>query len=170
MFPAMAFQHHKQDSDSCHDWAITLKPVGLNYFGGIVDDASYLLELHSRSTMCTFGTRTSTNCKNRQLAEPSNENQPSVIDCKKRQLTEPDENQAPVSDSAAWQASTRVFWSHTIEGQCVAFDGVPFIVSATKKTTLPIWQTLLQRADCNFRTNTSSRHSQNRLSSTCSCA
>lgn len=136
MFPAMAFQHHKQDSDSCHDWAITLKPVGLNYFGGIVDDASYLLELHSRSTMCTFGTRTSTNCKNRQLAEPSNENQPSVIDCKKRQLTEPDENQAPVSDSAAWQASTRVFWSHTIEGQCVAFDGVPFIVSATKKNNI----------------------------------
>ena len=86
--------------------------------------------------MCTFGTRTSTNCKNRQLAEPSNENQPSVIDCKKRQLTEPDENQAPVSDSAAWQASTRVFWSHTIEGQCVAFDGVPFIVSATKKNNI----------------------------------
>ncbi len=41
------------------DWAKDLNPHGQHYYGSIVDDAETLLELHSRSTLCTFGTHTS---------------------------------------------------------------------------------------------------------------
>jgi len=41
------------------DWAKDLKLVGLHYYGGTVDDADSLLEVHKRNTLCTFGTRNS---------------------------------------------------------------------------------------------------------------
>ena len=42
----------------CPGWASKLRPMGLHYYGGVVDDAGNLLEIHSRSTMCTLGIRT----------------------------------------------------------------------------------------------------------------
>ena len=60
----------------CPSWASTLKPVGVHYYGGVVDDAESLLELHTRCTMCTFGTRTSTSKPLPKVSEPSDENQP----------------------------------------------------------------------------------------------
>ena len=41
-------------------WARDLSPIGLNYFGGVVDNAEEILENHKLSTQCSFGTRTST--------------------------------------------------------------------------------------------------------------
>ena len=52
-----------ENESCCPEWANQLTSVGPHYFGGVVDDAEGLLELHSRSTMCTFGTRTSVGTK-----------------------------------------------------------------------------------------------------------
>ena len=40
-------------------WARDLKPIGLNYYGGIVTNIDEVLEEHRRDTQCTFGTRSS---------------------------------------------------------------------------------------------------------------
>ena len=40
-------------------WARDLRPVGLNYFGGIVTNVDEVLEEHRRETRCSFGTRSS---------------------------------------------------------------------------------------------------------------
>ena len=40
-------------------WASNLKPVGLHYYGGIVDDGEAILEKHKIATQSCFGTRTS---------------------------------------------------------------------------------------------------------------
>ena len=48
-----------ENESCCPEWANQLTSVGPHYYGGVVDDAEGLVELHSRSTMCTFGTRTS---------------------------------------------------------------------------------------------------------------
>ncbi len=56
------------NSDSCFpDWAKKFKPIGQHYYGGVVDDAESLLELHSRSTVSTFGTRTSVSKVSKQV-------------------------------------------------------------------------------------------------------
>ena len=65
----------KQDS-CCLNWASTLKPVGVHYYGSVLNDAESLLELHSRSTMCNFGTSTSTSKPLAKVSESSDENQP----------------------------------------------------------------------------------------------
>ena len=66
-----------ENDSCCPEWANQLKPVGLHYFGGLVQDAESLLELHSRSTMCTFGTRTSVTKLSRPM---SDENQPLIAE------------------------------------------------------------------------------------------
>ena len=40
-------------------WATDLRPVGLNYFGGIVTNIDEVLEEHRRETRCSFGTKSS---------------------------------------------------------------------------------------------------------------
>ena len=41
-------------------WAANLKPVGLNYYVGIIENAEDLLEHHKVVTQSSFGTRSST--------------------------------------------------------------------------------------------------------------
>lgn len=40
-------------------WARYLRPVRMNYFGGIATNVDEVLEEHRRETRCTFGTRSS---------------------------------------------------------------------------------------------------------------
>ena len=40
-------------------WATALKPVGLHYYAGVVDDGEKALEIHKIATQSCFGTRTS---------------------------------------------------------------------------------------------------------------
>ena len=40
-------------------WARALRPVSLNYYGGLVLNIDEVLEEHRRETRCTFGTRSS---------------------------------------------------------------------------------------------------------------
>ena len=40
-------------------WAAALKPVGLHYYAGVVDDGEKALEVHKIATQSCFGTRTS---------------------------------------------------------------------------------------------------------------
>ena len=49
-------------------WARDLSPVGLNYFGGVVDNAEVILEKHKLSTQCSFGTRTSISSASKDAA------------------------------------------------------------------------------------------------------
>ena len=58
-------------------WASNLKPVGLHYYGGIVDDAKATQENHKITKSC-FGTRTSAKKKVSQPAESYNENLPLI--------------------------------------------------------------------------------------------
>ena len=41
-------------------WARDLSSVGINYYGGVVDNAEEIIEKHKVSTQCSFGTRSST--------------------------------------------------------------------------------------------------------------
>ena len=41
------------------DWKADLRPVGLHYYGGIVEDAEQVLEKHKIATQTCFGTRSS---------------------------------------------------------------------------------------------------------------
>ena len=52
-----------ENESCCSEWANQLTSVGPHYYSGVVDDAEGLLELYSRSTMCTFSTRTSVGTK-----------------------------------------------------------------------------------------------------------
>ena len=58
-------------------WDSNLKPVGLHYYGGIVDDAEATQESHKITKSC-FGTRTSAKKKVSQPAESYNENLPLI--------------------------------------------------------------------------------------------
>lgn len=40
-------------------WKADLRPVGLHYYGGIVEDADQVLEKHKIATQACFGTRSS---------------------------------------------------------------------------------------------------------------
>ena len=53
-------------------WSKGLKRSGL-YYEGIVDDCHQVLELHRRSTMSTFGTRTSYRAQSKSFSEDSKE-------------------------------------------------------------------------------------------------
>ncbi len=67
------------NSDSCcPDWAQQLKSIGQHYYGGVVDDAESLLELHSRSTLSTFGTRTSVSKLSKQV-QVDDENRSPIV-------------------------------------------------------------------------------------------
>ena len=49
-------------------WSKGLKRSGL-YYESIVDDCNQVLELHRRSTMSTFGTRTSYRAQSKSVSE-----------------------------------------------------------------------------------------------------
>ena len=49
----------RDEDDETPPWAKQLKRVGKHYFSGLVENIDQLLELHKRSTLCSFGTRTS---------------------------------------------------------------------------------------------------------------
>lgn len=57
-------------------WARDLKPVGLHYYGGVVNDGEEILEKHKIATQSCFGTRTSTKkstgATGKENVEPSN--------------------------------------------------------------------------------------------------
>ena len=59
-------------------WAADLKPVGLHYYGGVVDDDEQILEKHKIATQSCFGTRTSSKksashkATGKENVEPSN--------------------------------------------------------------------------------------------------
>lgn len=40
-------------------WKADLRPIGLHYYGGIVEDADQVLEKHKIATQACFGTRSS---------------------------------------------------------------------------------------------------------------
>ena len=44
---------------SLADWKADLRPVGLHYYGGIVEDADQVLERHKIATQACFGTQSS---------------------------------------------------------------------------------------------------------------
>ena len=47
------------------------------------------------------------------------------------------------------EKTTRVFWSHTIEGERISFGDTPFTVAAIHMLrTLPVQKPLLQRTLC----------------------
>ena len=63
-------------------WATDLKPVGLHYYGGVVECGEEILEKHKIATQSCFGTRTSskkktvsgshTDATDKENVEPSN--------------------------------------------------------------------------------------------------
>ena len=71
---AMAQQAGTQATtqNSQPSWSKGLKRSGL-YYEGIVDDCHQVLELHRRSTMSTFGTRTSYRAQSKSFGEDSKE-------------------------------------------------------------------------------------------------
>ena len=65
--------------EGSQQWTSHLNPVGLHYFGGVVEDAEEVLEQHRLATRSCFGTRTSTQKKrtlgtNRQHGARQKEN------------------------------------------------------------------------------------------------
>ena len=77
---AMAQQAGTQATtqNSQPSWSKGLKHSGL-YYEGIVDDCHQVLELHRRSTMSTFGTRTSYRAQSKSFGEDSKENKDSKV-------------------------------------------------------------------------------------------
>ena len=66
-YAAMA-QQAGTSQNSQPSWSKGLKHSGL-YYEGIVDDCDQVLELHRRSTMSTFGTRTSYRAQSKSVSE-----------------------------------------------------------------------------------------------------